>query len=189
VCASATFYSNLSKQGQPTVGKATPLFVAALYGYDNIVRYLLENGANVSFRTSNENGNPNYDGLTPLYAAVSKWQCNSRRPLLQQHEDRSSVVRLLLESGADPVADTFRPSDGKPMWMEPMCGVDAVTMLIDNGLDLKRPNPQTGEAILLSVMSRTSFYTEEGSLAIIKQLADKSADLLVRDAITGLHLY
>jgi len=54
--------------------------------------------------------------------------------------------------------------------------------LIDYGLDLKRRNPLTGEALLFSVMSRTSFYTEEGPLTIIKKLADKEADLLARDA-------
>jgi len=87
-----------------------------------------------------------------------------------------------LEFGADPVADSYRPFDGKPMWMEPMCGVDAITVLINHGFDLKRRNPTTGEALLLYVMGRTSFYTEEGSLAIIKQLADRGADLLARNA-------
>jgi len=37
--ASAAFYSNLSKQRQPTIQKATPLFIAALYGYDQIVLF------------------------------------------------------------------------------------------------------------------------------------------------------
>jgi len=182
VRASATFYLNLSKQRKATIQETTPLFIAALYGYDKIVRYILEKGADVSVKTSNKEGSHEYDGLTPLYAAVSKWQCNSRRSLPQQQEERNAVVRSLLEFGADPVADSFRPSDGKPMWMEPMCGVDAITMLINHGLDLKRRNPQTGETLLLSVMSRTSSYTEEGSLAIIKKLAEKGVDLLARDA-------
>ncbi len=45
VCASAPFYSNPSQQGKPTIQEATPLFVAAFQGYDQIVRYLLEKSA------------------------------------------------------------------------------------------------------------------------------------------------
>jgi len=153
---SAPFYSNPSQQSLPTIKEATPLFVAALYGHDQIVRYLLEKGANVSVKTSHNHRSSEHDGLTPLYAAVCDRQYNSRRPLLQQREERCNIIRFLMEFGADPIADTFRPSDGQPIWMETMCGVDAITVFIDHGLDLKRRNPSTGETLLHSVARHLS---------------------------------
>jgi hypothetical protein len=58
----------------------TPLFIAAQYGDDQIVKLLLKAGANPN-KTDN-------DGATPLSAAAE--------------EDHVEIVKLLLDSGADP---------------------------------------------------------------------------------------
>ncbi len=124
-----------------TVKEATPLFVAACYGFDKIVRYLLDKGADVSAKTSNVSGSSpdsygfdyDYHGLTPLYAAtMSDQHFKSRRSLLQQQEDRSNIVRMLLEFGANPISDSFRPFNGQLMWLEEMCGVDSTAALYED---------------------------------------------------------
>ncbi len=48
--------------------QATPLFVAALRGHVMIVRFLINQGADVSATTSSQE-NPECDGLTPLHGA------------------------------------------------------------------------------------------------------------------------
>ena len=105
------------------------------HGHNQIVRYLLERGAQVSVKTSS--GANDYHDIyefTYLYGAACKWDCNSR-PYLEQQEERSAFVRsLLLEFWAHPNADAFHR--GRPMWMEPMCGVDAIRALIHHGLYL-----------------------------------------------------
>ena len=79
--------------------------------------------------------------LTPLYGAVCKCEYYSSQPFLEQQEERSAVVRSLLEFGADPNVDAFHR--GRPMWMEPMCGVDAIRALIHHGLYLNWLIPET----------------------------------------------
>jgi len=189
VRASAKYYSYPYYRSSRSIRTpiATPLFVAASHGNDNIVRYLLEKGAHVSAKISLKSDKN--DGLTPLYEAVNHFYSPSSESLLEQQEERSSVVRSLLEFGADPIADTFRPSDGQPMWMEKMCGIGATTALINHGLDLKRRNPSTGETLLhhwvgfpvYSWANRLRCFTEEDSSSIVKLLVEKGADLLARD--------
>ncbi len=127
---------------------ATPLFVAAYHGYDKIVCYLLAKGANVSVRAFYLHyiGDHDYDGLTPLYGAVSDAHFDPTIPLLQQQEERNVIVQSLLEFGADTIDGPFRIPDGRPMCMERIYGVDA---LINHGLDKKRRNPLTGESFSL----------------------------------------
>jgi len=67
--------------------------------------------------------------------------------------------------------------------MERMCGVDAITELINHGLDLKRRYPPTGETLLHSMASRSRNFTEEDSLPIVQLLVEKGADLLARDNV------
>jgi len=164
------------------IEKASPLFVASVHGHNHIVRYLLGKGAEVSVKTSNENLS-RFDGLTPLYGAVSyNVHFDSRRSLLEQQQERHAVVLSLLEYGADPIADAFRSSNGQPMWRETMCGVDTITALIHHGLDLKRRIPGSGKTLLHYVVaSLLHKITKEDSLAIVKLLVEKGADLLARD--------
>ena len=61
------FVTESNRKGSSTLRSRLPW----IYIYDQIVRYLLEKGADVSVRTFNKNGYPQLDGLTPLYGAVS----------------------------------------------------------------------------------------------------------------------
>jgi len=86
-----------------------------------------------------------------------------------------------LEFGANAMADSYRTSDEMPMWVEKLCGAGAIIALINHGLDLKRRNPLTGETLLHSVASRSRYFNEEDSLAIVKLLVERGADLLALD--------
>ena len=101
VQASAKYFFNLTCTTRPHnfIESATPLFVAALHGHEQIVSYLLEKGADVAVKTSSQ-GFLEYDGLSPLYGAV--WDS----PLInflevpsftELRRERSDIVRCLLE--------------------------------------------------------------------------------------------
>ncbi len=137
VRTSAKYYSSnrLMLRGRPSFESATPLFVAALRGYDHIVRYLLKKGADVSLQTTNRT-NLNYNGLTPLYGAVYRrvFTLDRRTSIYEVRAERSAIVRSLLEFGANP---STRPSTRRPIWMQELCDADIITALINQGLDLK----------------------------------------------------
>jgi len=187
VQASFEYCSVLSRCYPPYTGEATPLFVAAFHGHNKIVRYLLNKGADVSAKSISSILCPN--GFTPLYGTVSNWHYDPQRSLLEQQKERSDIVRILLEFGADPIADSFNHSTGKPMWMEIMCGIDATINLINHGLDLKRRNPWTGETVLHHWAGCSHGFTEEDSVAIVKLLVDKGAGLMAFDSKSFTPLY
>ena len=132
VRTSDKYYSSnrLMCRGENSLKSATPLFVAAFCGHDNIVRYLLEKGADVSVQTKNRT-NLNYNGLTPLYGAV--YRRFLTQPMVEVRSGRSAIVHSLLEFGANP---SIRPSSRQPIWMQALCDADSITALINHGLDL-----------------------------------------------------
>ena len=186
VCASAKYFFDLTCTTMPHhfIESATPLFVAALHGHEQIVRYLLEKGADVSAKTSNQDF-LEYDGLTALFGAV--WNSPSMNlpeapSVARLRQERSAIVRCLLEFDTHPVADSFSSSKGRPIWLNKLCGADSIIELINHGLDLKLRNPPTGETILHNVGALfPKCFAGEDSLVIAKLLVDKGADLLVRD--------
>lgn len=84
--------------------RATPLFVAACHGQYEIVRYLVENGADVSARISSEDDPFKFSGWTPLYGAFCDLRSSpqSNKSLAEKRQVRNDIIRFLLESGADP---------------------------------------------------------------------------------------
>jgi len=172
IASKYSWYPEKSIQG------ATPLFVAACNGHINIVRYLVEKGADVSAKTSSKTV-LKFDGLTPLHGAVmdlwwedpadSTYFCTAK-------ETRDAIVLFLLESGADPSTLSF---DGTPIWMRTCCGAKAVTTLINHGLILNQRN-RKGQTILHVWTDFRQFrVTEEESLAVIKLILEKGADYLL----------
>ena len=89
------------------------LHIAAVNGNDDVVRVLLERGADINARTSTQR--------TPLHIAVEKW-----------HDE---VVRMLLERGADVNARNMWQAT--PLHIAAFHGDDEVArMLLERGADI-----------------------------------------------------
>jgi len=125
------------------IESATPLFVAAFQGHSKIVRYLLQKGADVTVKTSNK-ALREFDGLTPLYGAVSEHKMLPHRlePLDKQRAERNAIICSLLEFGADISASN------QPLWTSRLCGVNTTITLINHGMDLKKRIPTWGGTVL-----------------------------------------
>jgi len=117
------------------IDRAGPLFVAASCGHFDIVRYLVELGADVT-ATTISNSKPQYHGLTPFLGAFFA-HFDSKSIAAGFHKKLTDIVMILLEAGADPSASPF---DGTPIWSLYGCRVepDLITALINHGLDLNQ---------------------------------------------------
>jgi len=153
------------------IESASPLFVAALNGHLDIVKYLVALGADVSSKTSAEISD-HFDGFTPLLGAIRR----------SHHPDSLAIVNFLLESGADPSA---LPSTGYPIWTMYSCGLDVITALIQHGLNVNQLNHYYyGETVkILHFWSGRAFRhrSVKDGLPVIKLLVDSGADLMARD--------
>ncbi len=120
------------------IGGATPLFVAAHKNHIHISQYLISRNADVSAMTST---NPSYYGMTPLQVALN-YNSNAGQPFEDFCVERSAIVRLLLEHGADPFT---RNPDGNATWD----GYDLYSTfaLINYGINLDMRD-STGDTIL-----------------------------------------
>ena len=70
---------------EPSYSGTTPLISACFYGTTNVVKFLVENGADVT-------AGPSLVGYTPIIAAAQK--------------HRGEIVKFLLRQGADPFVYT-----------------------------------------------------------------------------------
>jgi len=167
VRSAADYYHRVGEKTLKIQG-ATPLFVAALKGRIDIVRYLIMKRAYVSAITSTE-GNPEYGGLTPLHGALM--ESRAGQSFYEKCAESKVIVRLLLFAGADPCA---LASDGTPVWMRPFCGADAITVLVNNGLNLNQLN-SSGKTIV-NYWVYTSFddddFREQERLDVVEMLLD-----------------
>jgi len=112
------------------VEEVTPLFLAASKWYRDIVRYLLQKGANVSAKTNSEdheNGR-RYSGLTPLHAAMRLGGNHGN----QDSSMQISTIRCLLE--ANPSAF---PRNGVPIWLKGDTEGEVVALLTRSVLSLE----------------------------------------------------
>jgi ankyrin repeat protein len=91
--------------------KTTPIIVAAVNGHFDLVSLLLDKGANPNLVSES--------GMFPLYAVINvQWQPRSFYPqpraYLQQKTDYLTLMKKLLDKGADPNARIYR----KPWFTE-----------------------------------------------------------------------
>ena len=91
--------------------KTTPIIIAAVNGHFDLVSLLLDKGANPNLVSE--------AGMNPLYAVINtQWQPRSFYPqpraYLQQKTDYLTLMKKLLDKGADPNARIYR----KPWFTE-----------------------------------------------------------------------
>ena len=91
--------------------KTTPMIVAAVNGHFDLVSYLLDKGADPNLASA--------AGMFPLYAVINtQWQPRSFYPqpkaYLQQKTDYLTLMKKLLDKGADPNLRIYR----KPWFTE-----------------------------------------------------------------------
>lgn len=139
----------------------TPLYVASLQGNWNVVKRLLELGADPN---SGVGPRPNYR-WAPLVAATELTHIKT--------------ARILLEHKADPNICGPRDQD-TPLWFAAVkaANVDFVRLLLENGAD---PNHELLDPSLL-IEIITSTVPTEHSLPIFDILADNSPPVLVNVA-------
>ena len=140
---------NLSWADAKALGKgAIPLLHAIIRGHDDVVKVLLDMGADPNRGTEN--------GLTPLN-------------FVKLHGNSTGVVKLLLEAGADP--NKGNDNGIKPLHLAAgTCHTEMVRLLLDAGAD---PNAATvtGETPLL-------WATEHGHEDSVQLLMDRGGGKL-----------
>jgi uncharacterized protein len=142
--------------------KTTPIIVAAVNGHFDLVSMLLDKGADPNLVSEG--------GMFPLYAVINvQWQPRSFYPqpraYLQQKTDYLTLMKKLLDKGADPNARIYRKpwfteynfellrtdDSGATAFWRAAWGADiaAMKMLVEHGAD---PNIRT-----MKIASRGNF--------------------------------
>jgi len=171
---------------------ATPLFVAANNGHLNVVRYLVEMGADISTKTTSAQWE--YDNMSPLYGALIeidkiRFNCHSCRFVkkIPGYQERTAIVQFLLESGAE---SSHLPTSKIPPWMTHLCNssVTAIVALSNSGMSLEQLDPMYESTILHHWVSNPLGELHEirteprSSLAVVKLLVEKGANVTALDA-------
>jgi Ankyrin repeats (3 copies) len=126
----------------------TPLHSAAYYGNLEIVKKLIEYGADISAE--------DLDGCTPLFIASEGRYLKDR-----------AVIRLLVEHGADINARTMDGST--PLHEAALCGaLDVVRLLLEHGADVEAKDDDGKTAI--QVVGMADDPVDPGGLDEIKKL-------------------
>lgn len=172
----------------------TPLFVAASQNFSEITQYLIDNGADVSARTSADN-NDQLAGLTPLHGSVLIPAITSFPVLFQFNEnpEKFNTIRILVTAGADPsavtcygtpiwnmgIGDCMSFAIEIPYWQLAWCTNEVVTLLVNLGLSVKLRGPWLGRTILHHWATATHFVNAPTSaiLSTINLLLEKGADM------------
>ncbi|KAF3393739.1 putative ankyrin repeat protein [Penicillium rolfsii] len=142
------------------VNDRTPLHYAAENGHQDVVKLLLDKGADSNIKD-------NYRSLTPLHYAVENgnWE----------------VLKLLLEYGANPNIEGNGFYNQTPLYdAVEKDNQEMVKLLLDKGAD---PN-----IMGKSFFSRTALHyaVENGYLEMVKLLLNKGADPQIQDSYRGL---
>ena len=138
-------------------GKAcqTGLYIASSHGYTEIVRTLMDRGANISAQCDDrDDDRERRVKWTPLHVASKK--------------GRVEIARMLLENGADVNYQGDRCRT--PLNIASRCGhADLVRLLLDHGADLSALDKR-GQ----SALHKVSF---NGHVAIVKLLLERGANV------------
>ena len=190
VCAASSFYhftSAIFQSQGSSIGSGdvkdrfgrTPLSLAARYGHLSVLRLLLARGADVESRDT-------HYGLTPLLWACSFNHMNACSILIRAGADINDhmaastplvtavatasldLVKLLLESGADP--NVVGQSFGRPALYYAVANahVSAVKLLLDCGADVDLKDQHTNRSALYHAVSF-------GNLEVVRLLLDMGA--------------
>ena len=153
----------------------TPLHVASYSGNVEIVRLLLDHGADPE---ANAEG---YMGSKPLHQV----SCGKYR----SQEDGVRVAQLLLERGAD--VDTRRNDHWTPLHVASYYGnVEIVHVLLDHGADPEADAEGDKGKKPLHMVSSGKYRSQDDGLRIARLLLERGADVNTRrnDDCTPLHV-
>ncbi len=156
--------------------EATPLFIAAMYGNYNIVRYLVEKGADSNIKVVDPPNDTDYDNWAPIdFLFKELCSCNwSHVP--EQRQDLVLTISFLLQYGSHPPSQPL--PNGDPVWMERSCDAQVLRELINHGMNV---NTRHRGRTVLHYWASLSESSTNDTLAAVRLLMDRGADLMARD--------
>jgi len=154
----------------------TALYMASSRGYADVMRSLIDRGADLNAICKDYDEYDNHVEWTPLHVAISK-----------EHRD---IAILLLERGAD--TETWSGQDQTALYMASDRGcADIVQQLISHGADLNGESKEFGEYYCIIVKwTPLHVASRDGKPPITKMLLEHGADPDVLDNFcrTALHV-
>ncbi|KAH7460557.1 hypothetical protein FOMA001_g19544 [Fusarium oxysporum f. sp. matthiolae] len=155
---SAWFRIYWETTGMATTADFTDLMIASYYGHHVLVKLLLEKGAKIEVKDSE-------DGRTPLLWAAE--------------EGHEAVVKLLIENGANVDAKDVNGRTSLSYVAEE--GHEAtVKLLLERGADVDAQGEECGTALQAA--------SSEGHVAIVQLLLERGADIDVSNSWCGTAL-
>ena len=127
----------------------TALWLASQNGHDELVEYLLANGADPNI--------PNNNGIPPILIAAEK--------------NRGNIVRMLLEKGAHLDTTARFKSDTSPLFVAAQEGnIDIVKQFLNKGVNVDEKRQSDGVTPLIAAVNR-------GNIQIVNLLINFGASL------------
>lgn len=141
-----------------------PIHIASAFNNNDILHKLLQNGANVNLKTTNENY------WTPLTLAAGNQieENNENEKITPTETKRTGTMNLLLSNGAD--IDLCIENGASPLYIACQEGYDSIVqMLLTKGADINK-----------CTKNGTSPFTiacQEGHESIVQTLVDSGANI------------
>lgn len=170
--------------------KQTPLMLAAMYGRDFLVAYLLLKGADMSLEDSSgqtaeklAKGNQHDRVLSVLwYAMLLNSPNNSMtvNDLLHSacSNGSTSAVIFLLDKGADVNSKLPNSPDSIPLLQAAMfSNQDTVRVLLERGADVNASNTKSETALYAAVMSPSYEEKRDAYMGTLRLLVRKKQDV------------